>query len=452
MALTKWVLWINLLVTYTIHLFVAMKILPSVALNITDALAILLFLCFIIELLRNGGARLPVKYVVFAGVLLALIGISALANGQSTGSMLLGLKTYFPLIPFFILPFACRFEFEDIKPFLIGFLVIAVLQFPLAFYQRFVLFREFMHTGDYIVGTLGLSSYLSIFLLCIIAVLMGFYLKGRLSLPKLLVLILVLMAPTTVNETKGTMFLLPIALAGPAVFLAIIEKRILHLLPVAGFLGLAFAGFIAIFNMIDIAGEKGGLSERDLMSYTFMARDIEIRASDSPVIGKREVNRIRDIGRGDAMLYAFKVVGQDPFTLMIGKGLGNMTDTGIDLLKGDYDKYAHLLPMYTVVSVLTWEVGIIGLMMAFWINYAVFKDTWAVAKSEGPDADFAIGWAAVIIMLTLSMFYKDIIWGAVLGSFYWFFCGYFCARRVRGAQVVPEPMETEINRPMLVNA
>lgn len=431
MLLTKSILWINFAFIYTMHILVATKAMPSLMLNLSVPLAALVFVVFIFEALRNNKFDFPVKYVLFSVVLIFLIIISAIVNEQRSGAILLGLKTYFPMIPFFLLPFACNFDSKDMKPFLFAFLVLALLQFPLSFYQRFILFGDSMHTGDVITGTLGLSSYLSMYLLCTLAVLMGFLLRKKLKLVFFLAILPVLFAPTTINETKGTLFLLPIALIGPAVAHAIFEKRIMHLLPIGIFVSLGFAGFIAMFNFIESSAGNESFEERSLLEYSFMGRKVEVDARDTPVIGKRKVNRERDVGRGDSMLYAFKAISKDPFTLVMGKGLGNLTESSIDILKGDFERYEHLLPMYTVVSILTWELGVIGLLMALWINYSVFRDTWHVAKSDTAEADFALGWLAVIVILTMAMFYKNLIWGSVLSSFYWFFSGYFCALRVR---------------------
>ena len=57
-----------------------------------------------------------------------------------------------------------------------------------------------------------LSSMLSIFLICVVAVLMGMYLRKQITGKALAVLFLLLLIPTTINETKGTLVLLPIAL------------------------------------------------------------------------------------------------------------------------------------------------------------------------------------------------------------------------------------------------
>jgi hypothetical protein len=125
--------------------------------------------------------------------------------------MLAGVRSYIKFLPFFLLPIVHRFTARQLQTQLVFLLMLALLQTPLAFYQRFVEFADSMHTGDPVRGTLTTSSGMSMFLVCAIAGVVVAYLHGRLRLRTMLLIAAWLFAATTINETKATLLLLPVA-------------------------------------------------------------------------------------------------------------------------------------------------------------------------------------------------------------------------------------------------
>lgn len=430
MAFTGFSIWFSMLLVYSVSFFVVNELVPSVVKNLPDLGGVVVFIAFILESLRGRGFQLPVKYAVYAMLLMLLVCFSAIVNNQSSGSIILGVKNYFIYIPFFLLPFAYSFSQAEIRKYLYAMLGIALFQVPLAMYQRFVQFADRMHNGDIINGTLGISSFLSIFLICAIALLLGFYMRKRLGLGLLACLMLFLFLPTTVNETKGTLIILPLAILAPAIANAIHTGSIRSLIPI-GMLGcILVIGFLFIFSQFEKQVFGRELGEQDMMKYTFQDKDIEERSAEAPVIGKLRLNREQEVGRGDSMLLPFKVLSKDFFSIAFGVGIGNASETSIDLLAGDFKKYEHLKPDYTVISRVTWELGVLGLVAAFAIVVMVAWDAFIVASRQDYIGAFALGWLGVVAVVAFSMTYKELIYGNVISMFFWFFCGYVSSQRV----------------------
>jgi hypothetical protein len=437
---TNFTIWLAMLVIYSVYFLTENQLIPQLLTNLTDLCAILVFFAFMLEAVRGEGFKFPVKYVLYATLLMLLVAFSALVNQKGIGSIMLGVKIYFAYIPFFLLPFACRFDEEKIKHFLKALFVIALIQVPLALFQRFVQHADRMHNGDIIFGTLGISSFLSMFLVSTMALLMGFYLRKHLGLAALIGLVFFLFIPTTINETKGTVIILPLAFMAPAVAHAFHTGRVRMLIPIAGMAALFIAGFLFIFSQFEEMVFGRELGDQDLTKYTFQDKDIQERTSDAPVIGKIKRNREKDVGRGDAMVLPFKILSKDIFSMAFGVGLGNTSETSIEFLAGDYKQYEHLKPDYTVVSKVTWDLGALGLLAAFGIMALVAWDVWAVSARESFVGDFALGWLGVLAVIGFSMFYKDLVFGKVISAFFWFFSGYICSQRV----YMPRPQAATI--------
>ena len=132
-----------------------------------------------------GASRFDWRYGIFLAVLLFTIVFGYAVQDVPDGAMLAGARSYLKFLPFFLLPAVHRFTPRQLHIQLMLLLVLALLQTPLALYQRFVEFASAMHTGDPVKGTLTTSSALSMFMVAAIAGAVVFYLRGRLRLAAL---------------------------------------------------------------------------------------------------------------------------------------------------------------------------------------------------------------------------------------------------------------------------
>ena len=107
----------------------------------------------LLRLMSGTRPSLDWRYGLFLGVLLFTIAFGWAVQDVPTGAMLAGARSYLKFIPFFLLPAVHRFTPRQLQVQLMVVLAFALLQTPLAFFQRFVQFADAMHTGDPVRGT-----------------------------------------------------------------------------------------------------------------------------------------------------------------------------------------------------------------------------------------------------------------------------------------------------------
>ena len=140
-------------------------------------------------------------------------------------------------------------------------LVIALIQLPLAVEQRMHGFGGEMgfvtYTGDATTGTFIISSVLSLFLICAMCMLVAFYVRRRLATWQFVLLLPAILAPTLINETKGTLVFLPIGLI--ATYLAATDprRRITALLTAMSLTILVGAAFVPIYDSFRKESQPG---------------------------------------------------------------------------------------------------------------------------------------------------------------------------------------------------
>src|SRR5262249_24582232 len=142
----------------------------------------------------------------------AVLSCGVLVNHVAPGPLLEGLRFYLRALPVFFLPAVFEVNEAQLRTQLRVILAIALLQVPLSVYQRYTVYALGHGSGDAVYGTLIISSILSIFLIAVICVAAALALRGRLSKVAFVCIFLLLVIPTTINETKSTLFLLPFGL------------------------------------------------------------------------------------------------------------------------------------------------------------------------------------------------------------------------------------------------
>ena len=148
-----------------------------------------------------AGARQRFKFVgtqywiAFAAIIVVII-CGVMANGVAPGPVFGGLRYYLRAMPLFLLPAVLEYDDWQLQRQLKLLFGIALLQLPIAGYQRLLVMRLHHWSGDPVVGTLVISSILSIFLIAGICIMAGLTLKGRLSRFGFVVGFLLLVLPT----------------------------------------------------------------------------------------------------------------------------------------------------------------------------------------------------------------------------------------------------------------
>jgi hypothetical protein len=377
-----------------------------------------------------GGTRIALdwRYGIFLAALLSTIVFGYMVQDVPDGAMLAGARSYLKFLPFFLLPAVHRFTPRQLHTQLMLLLVLALAQTPLALYQRFVEFGSAMHTGDPVRGTLTTSSGLSMLMVTAIAGAVVFYLRGRVRLTALVVLCAWLFLPTTINETKATVLLLPVALLAPVMLMR--KTRLLpKLVPILGVGFLAGTAFVIAYNTLIKNGEYGGplgefFTNSDKIGYYLYTGAAN---TDQPYVG-----------RFDSIEIALEYTSQDPLKLAFGYGAGNVSESFLPEFAGRYSDYFLRLGVgQTQVTTFLWEVGVAGLLAYLFLFYLVTRDSLTLARSSDPAAHLGQLWTVAMIIMSFGLLYKSVFSMNDFGYLFWYFSGVVASRAALLRQSVP---------------
>jgi hypothetical protein len=138
------------------------------------------------------------------------------------------------------------------------------------------------------------------------------------------------------------------------------------------------------------------------------------------------------VGRVDSILLPIKLLSRDPVKLISGLGMGNVSESFIEEFSGKYAVYSEYYGAnVSVISLLLWELGIIGVVLALISLLFVVRDAYILSKAQDFSATFGLGWIAVVLIMIVAMPYKNLIHFNVLGYLFWYFSGYVAVQRLR---------------------
>jgi hypothetical protein len=244
-----------------------------------------------------------------------------------------------------------------------------------------------------------------------------------------------LLIPTTINETKATLILLPIGIAISFIGGAPPGRR-LRMAVLAGVLLVTFMScFAAIYDYVQrnnpnyVSIESFFSDSNHLQSY--------VHERDSDVGGQRP-------GRVDAIIIPLKYLAHDPVKLAFGLGIGNASRSSIGPgFTGDYYETFALLTQSSF-GVFMLEIGILGTLGVFLLHWLVFQDARAlIARDTGTMKALAIGWIGITAIMTIALCYKTTYIFAPESYLFWYFSGMVAARRMRLETAVAETAEAK---------
>jgi hypothetical protein len=295
-----------------------------------------------------------------------------------------------------------------------------------------------MQTGDVVRGTATTSSALSMLMMCGITAVVSLYLRGRIRLPTVIVVVGTLVVPTTLNETKATLLLLPVALLVPALAMPKGSRAVSRLLPVAALGAVAMIAFIAVYDSL-ARYMPTGEPIAEFVGETSFLRYLYSGAADEGA---------NYIGRFDSLEFALQGIGRDPLTTAFGLGAGNVSTSFLPQFDGEYAAYYDRYGVgMTQVTNLLWQVGIVGLVVYVSLYYFVLSDARSLARSGGADALLGQIWVGVTAIMIFALIYKSTFAMNELSYPFWFYSGVVAARvaelrRVRRVQRMRTGAET----------
>ena len=187
-------------------------LLPTFGKFLPEVLSLIATPFIVIKGLHQNFRFVSAKYMMVFGMLVIVIGCGVFVNQVPPGPILAGMRYYLRAIPFFFVPAVFDFKEKQIKQIFGLVVALSFLQVPIACYQRYTLAMTGHTSGDRVYGTMMASGNLSLFLICELCVAAAMVLRGRLSRTWFVLLFLLYMLPMSINETKITVFALPIGL------------------------------------------------------------------------------------------------------------------------------------------------------------------------------------------------------------------------------------------------
>ena len=358
--------------------------------------------------------QLDWRYGLFIGLYLFVILFGFLAQAVPTGAVVAGLRSYIKFLPFFLLAALDPFSTRQLK-IQVGLLGgILLLQAPLSVYQRFVQFAHQMHTGDPVRGMTTSSGVLSVLLVCAIAVVVTLYLRRHIRLPILLVAVAAFGLPTTLNETKSTLILLPLAVLGPLFFMPRGARVAARLVPLIAVGAAAAVAFVAVYDR-QIEHRSDG--------STILSFFTEGSAEKYLYTGAAEGEE-RWIGRFDSISLALQGVANDPFALAFGLGAGNVSESFLPGFEGRYASYFNRFGVnVTQVSTFIWEIGLVGLATVLLACWFVWRDARLLARGDGFEGALGQAWAVITMILVLALVYNAAFSINEIAYLFWFYSG-----------------------------
>jgi hypothetical protein len=361
-------------------------------------------------------------WLIFGALLLAVV-CGLVVNNVEAGPMFAGIRTYARAVPWFFVPAVIAFTDKQIKTQLKVLMCVGLAQVPLAIQQRWTLAHEGRFTGDYVTGTLLISSIMSIFLIGAMCIAAAMFVRGELKRWQFVFLFLFLLLPTTINETKGTLILLPICL----LVSFLVASRPGHRLKVILLASTLIITFVAVYFPVY---EHFYMERRyaepllDRLSNPEKLKDYLWKTED---IGS-DVNP----GRIDSIVVPIKRMAHDPAYLAFGFGMGNVSRSalGREFIGDYYPAYGSLLT--TSVGRVLLELGLLSVFLVLLLMWLIYRDSLAVSRQRaGFGSTLSAGWAGVVVLMGLAMFYKDVIAHVSLSFVFWYFAGVVASARMR---------------------
>jgi hypothetical protein len=396
----------------------------------------------ILRFLPEAMSGIVMLYVLFAGTrdrfrlvapkywfafgAMALVIVCALVNNPAgAGPVLSGMRFDLRAAPMFFVAAVLPMSDNDLRRQLKCILALALVQLPVAVYQRWVIQEAGRFSGDDVRGTLMDSGILSVFLICVVLILTGMLLRKRIRPLWYGVLFITLLFPATINETKVTVIFLPLGLLATMLLAGEPGKRLKYLGMAVVVLLVAGSLFVPIYNYTQ--AHNPYKTERDITSFfTDQKRMERYMTSDVGGLGTK-----KDVRRGDAIVVPFQYLAKDPVKLMFGLGMGAVSPS--QLGTNFQGTYFLLFNKFLIISFTTFmlEFGLLGLMVIGVLFWMVLSDTLSVLRRDDSlTGALAAGWSAVVVIFAIDVFYTNFHEFTSVTYLYWYFSGVICARRV----------------------
>jgi hypothetical protein len=259
-------------------------------------------------------------------------------------------------------------------------------------------------------------------MMCGIAAIVAMFLRKQLRFKYAIFLMALLFFPTTLNETKATLLLLPLAIVVPLYFMPRGSRALRRAVPIFAVGAVALVAFIAVYDyFIQYAttGQPIGqfVGEASFSRYLYS--------------GAAEEGEANYIGRFDSVQFAMDHITKDPLKLAFGYGAGNVSLSFLPQFNGAYAAYYDRYGVgMTQVTTFLWEIGVVGLLTYLMLYAFVLHDARMLSRLDGEAGLLGQIWATVAVIMVFGLIYKSIFSMTEIGYLFWFYTGVVAARAV----------------------
>lgn len=422
----KWILWLVLLLgllvvgVLPLHFdFIASK----AAWGVSLLGFFLMFISFF------GSAASPSKlnntptfiWIAFGFLVYALL--NSLIQWHSPGEFLGGFKRYFQMWGLLFALCWLAFDERDVHQWRLFFLIVALIQLPLALYELIVFVPKLVSRWgvgavDVVAGTFGAqmdgggaSGEMALFLIIVLAFLLAHRMEKTLSTAHLILLIPIVLTPLFLGETKVVIILLPL------MFLVLYRHNILIQLHywLMGFFLIILLTMAAGYYYLSLSDKPIAQQIEETLNYNIYGQGY----------GKeRQLNRTTVI-----TFWAEQQGAHNPTSFIFGNGMGSSHHASRGHIAKRYPTHGIDL---TGASTILWDLGVLG----FSLFIAIFASAWRCAgrlrqQSTAPSvrAD-AIAIQAALALFAFHIFYRSallelisiqIVFMAMLGYLAWLY-------------------------------
>jgi len=396
-------------------------LIPRIATWLPEIIAMLAFCIVALRFGLRKGLAIHPKYIYLTASYLLIIFLGIILNSTPPGPVFVGLRVYLKHLPFFFLPAVYNFSQEEFKRQLQFIFILLLLQCPIAFYQRLIQFRGHP-SGDVVAGTVTGSGVLSIIMICSISVILALYLNKKINFKLFIITACCLFLPTTINETKVTLFLFPVAIFFPAIF----RKGYGNIKKVKSLLILTLIGSFFIAGFIPIYDHFVRKDAPPILDFFQEGRHFE-----SYLYKGTEDKTSGDIRRGDIVFLTYKRLSKEWEKVALGFGSGTLVESFLEGMRGETSEGLKYGSDALTLTYLAWELGLLGVVIYIGFFICFFKDSMLLRKRDDLFGSFALGWSSVIIIIGFSLIYVNIIGCNEINLTFWYFSGLVAAKAYR---------------------
>jgi hypothetical protein len=402
-------------------------VLPAQLSFLPELLGAVALVCVIALGMQNRFKFLRHAYWIVFGLLGFALVAGVIVNGVESGPIFAGIRNYFRAIPWFFVPAVFAFSEKQVRTQLRVLLAICVLQVPVAIEQRIYTTNTYYGfeavTGDWTIGTLNDSGVLSIFLVAAACVVVALTIRQSLTKWQGLLLFLLLLVPTMINETKATLVLLPFGILVTFLCASRPGARIKQLGVALGLSAVFLALFVPTYNKLNEKREYGvSIGEFFLNSGN----------AEQYLLSNADVGTTVLVNRGDAMIVAVRETLKDPVRAAFGLGMGNASLSALG--KNFAGRFSELYKNFLVIGFARFilELGFLGFGLLLAVYWLIFQDARVVSrKGSGNKAALAAAWAGITVVMLLALFYTRVETSAPVSILFWYFSGLIAAERAR---------------------